>query len=467
MATTAGTVPQRPLDTEVDEEFIEDTSRVRLAAMIPDLFLNAPPVKDPLQTITSVAQDDVVKNCLPYLSGEDEGFEYNDYGVPHLDRKRHIRFLRSNLGTLPGGFIAADASRPWFLFWCLNGLSILGEDVSSYRESLIETARSMQNETGGFGGGHGQLSHLATSYAVILALALVGGEDCYEVVDRRAMWRWLCLLKQPDGGFVMSVGGEEDVRGAYCAVVIISLLGLPLNLTSESPAYSPDGDLFKGIPDYVRKCQTFEGGLSGQPDVEAHGGYAFCALGCLSILDSPDRIIPRYLDVPRLISWLSSRQYAPEGGFSGRTNKLVDGCYSHWVGGCWPLIEAALGNAAGSGRAGSEQSLYSREGLIRYILCCCQDQTRRGGLRDKPGRPSDAYHTCYVLSGLSSAEHKWELTANVEDPALEAFTWTVSPYCEDQIFDEQDRISPIDPVYTIPERCVNNIKTYFAEKQGF
>ena len=39
--------------------------------------------------------------------------------------------------------------------------------------------------------------------------------------------------------------------------------------------------------------QTFEGGLSGQPDVEAHGGYAFCALGCLSILDSPDRIIPR------------------------------------------------------------------------------------------------------------------------------------------------------------------------------
>lgn len=50
---------------------------------------------------------------------------------------------------------------------------------------------------------------------------------------------------------------------------------------------------------------------------------------------------------------------------------------------------------------------------------------------------------------------------------MEAFTWTVSPYCEDQIFDEQDRISPIDPVYTIPERCVNNIKTYFAEKQGF
>jgi hypothetical protein len=40
--------------------------------------------------------------------------------------------------------------------------------------------------------------------------------------------------------------------------------------------------------------QTYEGGISGKPDAEAHGAYAFCALGCLSILDSPHRIIPRY-----------------------------------------------------------------------------------------------------------------------------------------------------------------------------
>lgn len=105
-------------------------------------------------------------------------------------------------------------------------------------------------------------------------------------------------------------------------------------------------------------------------------------------------MVLRYLNVPRLISWLSSRQYAPEGGFSGRTNKLVDGCYSHWVGGCWPLIEAALsGSASPSGQPGHkgklpphEQSLYSREGLIRYTMCCCQDLGKRGGLRDKPSR---------------------------------------------------------------------------------
>ena len=89
-------------------------------------------------------------------------------------------------------------------------------------------------------------------------------------------------------------------------------------------------------------------------------------------------MIPRYLHVDALIAWLSARQYAPEGGLSGRTNKLVDGCYSHWVGGCWPLLEACVLSSP------SQSSLYDRDALIRYILCCCQDQTRRGGLRDKP-----------------------------------------------------------------------------------
>ncbi len=34
---------------------------------------------------------------------------------------------------------------------------------------------------------------------------------------------------------------------------------------------------------------------------------------------------------------------------------------------------------------------------------CCQ--ATKGGLRDKPGKPVDFYHTCYCLSGLSAAQH--------------------------------------------------------------
>lgn len=90
----------------------------------------------------------------------------------------------------------------------------------------------------------------------------------------------------------------------------------------------------------------------------------------------------RYLDMHNLVRWLSARQYAPEGGFSGRTNKLVDGCYGHWVGGCWPLLQAAMG--ADTDSFPGRSSLFSKEGLIRYILCCCQNE--HGGLRDKPGK---------------------------------------------------------------------------------
>lgn len=200
--TATSTAPDRAIDTSTDG---------CMPTMIPDLFTSLPPVRDELQSATTLSQDDTVSLCLPFLSGErNDGC--NDHGVPRLDRERHVRFLHKQLGKHPAPFIVADASRPWFLCWSLNGLSLLGEDVSSYRANLIDTARSMQNDTGGFGGGNGQMSHLATTYAMVLALALVGGDSVYEVVDRRAMWKWLCTLKQPDGGFQMAVGGEVDVR---------------------------------------------------------------------------------------------------------------------------------------------------------------------------------------------------------------------------------------------------------------
>lgn len=45
----------------------------------------------------------------------------------------------------------------------------------------------MQNPTGGFGGGHGQLSHCASSYAAVLSLAMIGGEEAYNLIDREKM----------------------------------------------------------------------------------------------------------------------------------------------------------------------------------------------------------------------------------------------------------------------------------------
>lgn len=52
---------------------------------------------------------------------------------------------------------------------------------------IIATAVRAQHPDGGFGGGPGQFSHSATSYAMILALVHAGGEEALKVIDRRKM----------------------------------------------------------------------------------------------------------------------------------------------------------------------------------------------------------------------------------------------------------------------------------------
>ena len=47
--------------------------------------------------------------------------------------------------------------------------------------------------------------------------------------------------------------------------------------------------------------------------------------------------------------------------------------------------------------------LYNVRMLERYILLCAQEPT--GGLRDKPSKSRDFYHTNYNLCGLSIAQH--------------------------------------------------------------
>jgi protein farnesyltransferase subunit beta len=105
---------------------------------VPSLYTDLPPIRDLLTTESSNDQDATVQQCMPFLAGTaDPGklpFEFNEFGVPRLERDNHINFLYDSLGEYPAGFVGLDASRPWMLYWALTGLSILGEDVTSYRE---------------------------------------------------------------------------------------------------------------------------------------------------------------------------------------------------------------------------------------------------------------------------------------------------------------------------------------------
>lgn len=131
---------QRPsLSQEVDELFLNSTTTAtdRRQPAVPKIFTSLPPIRDPLVTETSFVQDEVVQTCLPFLAGTDSGsspLNLNAYGLLYLERHKHVRFLHASLEALPSGFTGYDASRPWIVYWALTGLSLLGEDVSIYRE---------------------------------------------------------------------------------------------------------------------------------------------------------------------------------------------------------------------------------------------------------------------------------------------------------------------------------------------
>lgn len=65
---------------------------------------------------------------------------------------------------------------------------------------------------------------------------------------------------------------------------------------------------------------------------------------------------------------------------------------------------------------------------------------------------------------MSSAQHKWDLvTPRPEGEILSKDSWTVTPYMEgDQIFNEEDRVCTVHPVYVIPEHKVDEIQAYFS-----
>jgi protein farnesyltransferase subunit beta len=210
---------------------------------------------------------------------------------------------------------------------------------------------------------------------------------------RTKLYPWFVSLQEDHGGFRMHHDGEVDVRATYCIVSVARLL----HLTGQSVFQDKTAA-------YVASCQTYEGGFGGEPFAEGHGGYTYCATAALQLLGQLVRI-----DAQSLRGWLARRQMSFEGGFNGRPNKLVDGCYSFWQGGCMAILSVLehvnssddpwLGSAADI----ASSLLFDQAMLERYVLLCAQDVN--GGLRDKPSKPRDFYHSCYNLSGLSVAQH--------------------------------------------------------------
>jgi protein farnesyltransferase subunit beta len=282
-----------------------------------------------------------------------------------------------------------------------------------------------------------------------------------------------------EGGFRMHDDGEIDVRATYCLVSVARLLRIDLTLWQHP-----------SIPAFVARCQTHEGGFGGLPFAEAHGGYTFCAVAALALLGKLHTV-----RTDDLLHWLVHRQMSFEGGFQGRTHKLVDGCYSFWQGSAATIvsqfvhhvekntesdttaadtdpwitsneetksvsIQTTSGEEAGEDIKVDASTtaapilppplplplLFDDGMLERYILLCAQNV--HGGLRDKPSKRRDYYHTCYNLSGLSVAQHCGGLS-DTEHAASFGHSSSI--------------VATTHPCYNIQRDRVKKITSHFAE----
>lgn len=132
-----------------------------------------------------------------------------------------------------------------------------------------------RSPNGGFAGGPKQYPQLAPTYAAVNSLCIIGTKKAYNAIDRQSLMKFLWSVREPNGAFRMHVDGEIDVRGAYCAISCAKLCNIT-RLEEEK--------LFCDTASWIVSCQTYEGGFGGAPDLEAHGGYSFCAAAALTML---------------------------------------------------------------------------------------------------------------------------------------------------------------------------------------
>lgn len=330
---------------------------------------------------------------------------------PEFARKRHAQYFQRFLKLLPARLSSHDSNRfvlkyPYPLithslptrrmtiaFFAVSGLDLLDQlDILSldqrtqivnwiYRHQIAPSAESPV-QCGGFlgsstlnikgyldenGADQYQWGHLAMTYTA-LAILLALGDDLSRL-DRAAIVRGVAGTQREDGSFSATVeGSEQDMRFVYCAACICTML-----------------DDWTGVDrgrmkEYVMSSVRYDYGISQHGQMESHGGTTFCALAALQ-MSGQLREVPQ-VTVDRMKRWLVMRQ---EDGFQGRPNKLVDTCYSFWIGAAMKILGVFELTDAGENR--------------KYIMSTQEKLT--GGFSKWPGSLADPFHSYFGICGLS------------------------------------------------------------------
>ena len=392
--------------------------------------------------------------------------DYN--GEAKYFRLLHYNFAKKLMSELPNGYTSLDAGFPWLVYWITNIISMSKDNYEISHENkmqLVQILKELQHEDGGFCGSPKGYAHLISTYAAVMAIVNLGIPEAYDIIDIEKMKNFLLKMKNNEfdinkppsytdkngvylitrdkdndfisyhtaypGTFQNHVNGESDLRSTYCAMVIASTLNLiNYNDIENDP-------ITKGVVGNIKNCQTFEGGLGPEPYCEAHGGYSFCGIATLVMLNKLKEI-----DTNSFLRWLVNRQMLKEGGFNGRTNKLVDSCYSFWQGSIFNMIYM------GDNKFTYDMELlYDQLSLQAYIIFACQN-TKMGGLVDKPGKYPDLFHTNYASAGLILSQkclvdnYKVVLNSDLEN-----------------VFEN------MNPIYCVPQKNIEKAMKYYSENK--
>ncbi len=436
-----------------------------------------------------VTENSVIDCFLPHKF--ETFLSENFSGEAKYLKKIHYEFAQKLMSKLPLGYMSLDSGYPWFCYWITNILEMTKDKYDlSYDTKLkfVEILKELQHQDGGFCGMPKGYAHLISTYSGMMAIINLGIKEAYDIIDIKKMKEFLLRMKnnhfnikdKPSytdkngifliyrnedsknnnnkdineenkeensslnkekklyisncssshscypGTFQNHINGESDLRSTYCALTVSYILNL---ISDES--------ITSGIVSNIKSCQTFEGGFGPEPYCEAHGGYSFCAIASLILLNSLNSI-----DIKSFIRWLTLRQMTKEGGFNGRTNKLVDSCYSYWQGSIFNML--IMGD---KDLSYDSELLYDQLSLQAYIIFACQNH--KGGLIDKPGKSPDLFHTNYATAGLILSEKCLMDGVNV---ALS--------------YDIEKQFGEFNPVFGVMDENVKKAVKYYREKSN-
>ncbi len=211
--------------------------------------------------------------------------------------------------------------------------------------------------------------HLAMAYTSLATLITLG--DDLSRLDRITLLKSIKYLQLSNGSFrATNLGTECDMRFVYCACAISYMLGDWNYIDINS------------MLTFIKSCQTYEGGFSLIPNMEAQGGATYCAIASLTLCNKLHDTLDTK-SIKSLESWCE-RRALDTGGYNGRTNKVADSCYSFWIGGTMQMLDSFNTDP---------------EPILSFLLNKCQFLS--GGFGKTPGDYPDVLHSFYSLSWLA------------------------------------------------------------------